>query len=172
LIDLEHEGLVIRERNRGAMVVNSSAEDLEEVWSLRVALEGLALKYAIERATAEDVANLAGIVQEITTASKGEFPLEKAVDLDLKFHEQLVAMSKMKRLISFWQGLRSQIWFLIFSLNLKELATLAKRTDMAHRQLLDCVRDKDCARGLEVLKRHMEGAYTEIVKGYRASVGK
>jgi DNA-binding GntR family transcriptional regulator len=56
LIELEHEGLVIRERNRGAMVVSLSAEDVEEVWALRVSLERLALRFVMERAGEEDLA--------------------------------------------------------------------------------------------------------------------
>jgi DNA-binding GntR family transcriptional regulator len=164
LIELEHEGLVIRERNRGAMVVNLSAEDVEEVWNLRVALESLALRYAMERATKEDLDRLEGIVREISAGLKGEYTMEKAVDLDLKFHEQIVLMSGLKRLITFWQGLKSQIWFLIFSMGLfNDVATFSKRSDASHRVLLDTIQAKDVEKGIQVLNKHMSG-YLDIVK--------
>jgi len=114
LIELEHEGLVIRERNRGAMVVSLSAEDVEEVWALRVSLERLALKFVMERADEEDLTELQELVQEISTGVKQDLPVDKFIDLDLKFHEQLVNASGLKRLIAIWQSLKSQIWFLIF----------------------------------------------------------
>jgi len=164
LIELEHEGLVIRERNRGAMVVNVSAKDVEEVWNLRIALESLALRYAMERATKEDLEKLEGIVKEISAGLKGEYPIEKAVDLDLKFHEQVVLMSGLKRLISFWQGLKSQIWFLIFSMGLfNDVETFSKRSDASHRVLLDAIAAKDAEKGTQILNKHMSG-YLEIVK--------
>jgi len=114
LIELEHEGLVIRERNRGAMVVSLSAEDVEEVWALRVSLERLALKFVMERASEEELAKLQDLVQEISAGVKQDSPVDKFIDLDLKFHEQLVNASGLKRLIAIWQSLKSQIWFLIF----------------------------------------------------------
>jgi DNA-binding GntR family transcriptional regulator len=167
LIELEHEGLVIRERNRGAMVVRLSAEDVEEVMSLRIALENLALRYAMERATEEDWERMQEIVREITAGIREECSLEKGVDLDLKFHEELVAMSRHRRLISYWQGLRSQIWFLIFSVGIKDTSAFSKRSDVAHRQLLEAMRAKDYDKAALVLKRHTEGAYLELARTYR-----
>ncbi len=172
LIELEHEGLVIRERNRGAMVISLSIEDVEEVWALRVALEGLALRYVMERASEEDLDALQEIVQELSAGVKEDFSLAKAVDLDLKFHEQLVITSGLKRLIAYWQGLKSQIWFLIFSRNIDEIATLPKRTDLSHRVLIDAIRAKDYDKAKQVLKRHMESGYMNFVKTYQDRIKK
>src|ERR1700682_5240471 len=47
LAQLEREGLVIRQPNRGATVARLSLEDLEEVYSLRLALEQLAVREVI-----------------------------------------------------------------------------------------------------------------------------
>jgi DNA-binding GntR family transcriptional regulator len=164
LIELEHEGLVIRERNRGAMVVSLSAEDVEEVWSLRISLESLALRFAMERATKENLEKLEGIFREIGAGLKGEYSLEKAVDLDLKFHEEIVMMSGLKRLISFWQGLKSQIWFLIFSVGIfNDMATFSKRSDVSHRLLLDAIRAKDTEKATHLLTKHMSG-YLDLLK--------
>lgn len=167
LIELEHEGLVIRERNRGAMVVRLSAEDVEEVMSLRIALEGLALRYAMERGTETDWARLQEIVREISAELREDSSLEKGVDLDLKFHEELVTISRHKRLISYWQGLKSQIWFLIFSVGVADTSAFPKRSDASHRQLLDAIRAKDYDKAAQVLRKHTEGAYVELAKTYR-----
>ncbi len=164
LIELEHEGLVIRERNRGAMVVNLSAEDVEEVWNLRVSLEGLALRYAMERATKDDLEKLEGIFKEIGAGLKGEYPLEKGVDLDLKFHEQIVLMSGLKRVIAIWQSLKSQIWFLIFSVGIfHDMATFPRRSDSSHRMLLDAIRAKDTHKATELLTKHVS-SYLDLLK--------
>src|SRR6476469_10949085 len=52
LVQLEREGLVIVRRHRGATVARLSRRDLEEVYSLRLALERLAVQRAVRHATA------------------------------------------------------------------------------------------------------------------------
>src|ERR1700694_4324682 len=47
LAQLEQEGLVILRRNRGAVVARLSRTDLEEVYSLRLALERVATARAV-----------------------------------------------------------------------------------------------------------------------------
>ena len=50
LLQLEREGLVLLRRNRGAVVARLSRADLEEVYSLRLALERLAVAQAARMA--------------------------------------------------------------------------------------------------------------------------
>ena len=52
---LEHEGLVTLSRHRGATVVQLSAEDLGEVHSLRLVIEELAVRLAIQRRDEADL---------------------------------------------------------------------------------------------------------------------
>ena len=55
LTKLEHEGLVITRRNRGATVARLSAEDEEEVRSLRLAIERLAVTLVVRQARPDDL---------------------------------------------------------------------------------------------------------------------
>src|SRR3954451_14400347 len=54
LVQLEREGLVLVRRHRGATVARLSRGDLEEVYSLRLALERLAIQRAARLATERD----------------------------------------------------------------------------------------------------------------------
>src|SRR5262245_8218477 len=54
LVQLEREGLVLVRRHRGATVARLSRGDLEEVYSLRLALERLAMQRAAHYATDAD----------------------------------------------------------------------------------------------------------------------
>src|SRR5689334_9971359 len=54
LVQLEREGLVLMRRHRGATVARLSRGDLEEVYSLRLALERLATQRAVQYAAEED----------------------------------------------------------------------------------------------------------------------
>jgi DNA-binding GntR family transcriptional regulator len=65
LLRLEHDGLVIRERNRGARVRRVSAEEAVEILEARTALESLAAGYAALRRTDAEVKRLRKITAEM-----------------------------------------------------------------------------------------------------------
>jgi DNA-binding GntR family transcriptional regulator len=62
---LQSEGLVDAERNRRVRVAPLSPEDLEELCVMRVTLEGEAIRLAVPRMTAEDLARLEGYNAEM-----------------------------------------------------------------------------------------------------------
>jgi len=51
LIQLEREGLIVIRRNRGAFVAQLSRDDLDEVYTLRVAIERLATERCVANST-------------------------------------------------------------------------------------------------------------------------
>src|SRR6478752_3086026 len=65
LLRLEHDGLVVRERNRGARVRRVSTEEAVEILEARASLESLAAGYAALRRTEADVEELRAIATEM-----------------------------------------------------------------------------------------------------------
>jgi DNA-binding GntR family transcriptional regulator len=65
LARLDHDGLVVRELNRGARVRMVTADEAIEITQARAALESLAARQAAQRATDEDVAELTAILGEM-----------------------------------------------------------------------------------------------------------
>jgi DNA-binding GntR family transcriptional regulator len=65
LLRLEHDRLVVRERNRGARVRRVSAEEAVEILEARAALESLAAGYAALRRTDAEVGDLRKITAEM-----------------------------------------------------------------------------------------------------------
>jgi len=169
LLQLEQEGLVVREKSRGATVVTMSAEDIEEVCSFRMSLETLAFRFAVQRATASDIAELETQLDRLAAClRRPDFSLEEAVELDLEFHEQLLRLSRHRRILSAWQGLRSQIWFLIFSLNAYRQGGYPSSSDVWHQNLIHALRQKDIAGGTDHLQRHLEISYDALLEAHRA----
>jgi len=75
LAQLENEGLVQRERNRGARVRPISVEEAVEITETRAVVEGLCAAKAAERATEQDRARLRAIAAEMRTAvESGDIP--------------------------------------------------------------------------------------------------
>src|SRR5437764_390792 len=65
LVRLEHDGLVNRQRNRGASVRRVSEAEAVEILEARAALESLAARHAAARATRSQVRELRAILTQM-----------------------------------------------------------------------------------------------------------
>ena len=166
LARLSLEGLVVREPNRRASVASMSRQDLEEVGTLRLSLELLALKFAVENATEADLATLDRYIGELETLLRTQFAIQEAVDLDLRIHETMVRASRHTRIISFWQSLRSQIWFIIFSHNLYDIGGFPRDGAALHRLIVEAIRRRDLEVGQRELERHLQATYVNLLARY------
>ena len=68
LVELDAQGLVRRETNRGATVRRISVAEAVEITEARAALESLVARRAAERATEADRAELEGLIDQMTAA--------------------------------------------------------------------------------------------------------
>jgi DNA-binding GntR family transcriptional regulator len=131
LTTLEHEGLVDREANQGAIVRRLSRADIEEVTTLRANLEAMAVRLLIRQANPEHLELLRHNVRTMR-ATAG---VAQVADLDLDFHELLLRLAGHKRLLACWQTLRTQIKLLMTTHNLRDPRS-PRSTVENHKQLL------------------------------------
>jgi DNA-binding GntR family transcriptional regulator len=165
LIHLEHEGLIVREPNRSATVVSMTVDDVEEVCSLRLSIEQLALRYAIERAQEGDYERLLSPNEALRRCLTESFTLQEAVDLDLQFHEEVVKTARHNRVLSMWQSIKPQIWFLIFSRNAYAIRNFEDAVT-GHQDLAEAIRDRDLKRGTSLVQIHLDIAYANLIAIY------
>lgn len=135
---LEHEGLVDREANQGAVVRQLSRPDIEEIVTLRAALEGMAVRRLIRQANPEHVAQLRQNIRAMQ-ASRGARDL---AELDLDFHELLLRLAGHQRLLACWLSLRTQIKLLMVTHNLRDPRS-ARSTVANHKALLQLIEAGD-----------------------------
>ncbi|MEZ4640361.1 MAG: GntR family transcriptional regulator [Caldilineaceae bacterium] len=98
---LEFEGLVESTPYKGVVVTALTRESVEDLYSVRVVLENLAIRRAVDYATDEEVATLEHIVDEMRAAAQAE-DREKLGLLDIGFHEQIVIMARNSLLKKLW----------------------------------------------------------------------
>jgi DNA-binding GntR family transcriptional regulator len=79
---LEQEGLVHSIPYKGVFVTSLTRRHVEELYSIRIVLETLAVERAIDRITEEDLAKLNQIVDEMSVAAKDQ-NLQRLVEVDL-----------------------------------------------------------------------------------------
>lgn len=170
LVQLEREGLVLVRRHRGATVARLSHSDLEEVYSLRLALERLAVQRAARYAADEDFAAMdAVIVAFEAVLTRG--PSEKEIaELDVRFHDLIYQAARHQRLYDCWSNLRSQIYIFLLSRNVAN-PDFRDVTIKSHTDLIEALRARDEALVVQRIEEHLRGAYDRVVQGYAAAEG-
>jgi DNA-binding GntR family transcriptional regulator len=161
LASLEQEGLVSRTTNRGTTVISLSRKDVEEICSLRLPLEILAVRQAIENGTGEDWAQLAANVRQ---TEKARSP-EQLATLDLEFHDTLMRAAGHGRLLNSWLGLRSQIRLLMMRRNLSDVDS-HRATVHCHKELLEAIQSRDAACAIKLVERHQQRQYDWLIEGF------
>ncbi|QIE56684.1 GntR family transcriptional regulator [Pikeienuella piscinae] len=155
LLLLAGEGFVEVIPNRGAYVRNWSREDIEEVFELRALLEPHAAWRAASRATAEDIAELEKLADEMEEASRSRAAADRdrLAFLNDRFHRQIVSMAggvRLERFINATYELVLQAWT-FGSFSERDMV----RSMMHHRDLIAAFRTGDAALARSVMKNHI-----------------
>jgi DNA-binding GntR family transcriptional regulator len=102
---LEQEGLVTSLPYRGFTVTELDADDIEEVYEMRILLESHAVRLAVPLMTDEDLAALEELYEAMVHASPGEEQLAARE----RFYIRLYSMSGRPRLVSLIARLRQEV---------------------------------------------------------------
>jgi len=87
------EGLIQHLPNRGMLVTDLGASNVQAIYEFRSLIEGEAARLAATRATAEDINELQTL-DEMLNQATNEVDIDSFVALDLRFHETLGRASK------------------------------------------------------------------------------
>jgi len=170
---LVQEGLLHGERNRGLFVAELTAEDIQDIYLAREAVEGTAVRtllaggapLALSRA--EELGRLEAIVSRMDAASEhGQWA--SLADLDLEFHAKLVALAGSRRLQRMMQTLLVETRICQGALEGRYM----RDADLAdeHRDMLVAIAAGAEEQALTLLSAHMADAVGRLTGG--APVGK
>jgi DNA-binding GntR family transcriptional regulator len=164
LARLEHEGLVVHERHRGARVRLVGAREAVEILEARAVLEGLAARHAALRATPADVEHLRMILAEMRRGlDAGD--LLAASDQNAVLHRELVEISAhvtTERLIA---TLKSQL--VRFQYRTIVLPGRSERSYGEHAAIVDAVAAGDPERAEQAMRTHL----SHVAEALREQVG-
>jgi DNA-binding GntR family transcriptional regulator len=166
LLQLEREGLVILRRNRGAVVARLSRQDLDEVYSLRLALERLAVVEAVRRGTEADFAVLDDILHEFRgTDSTQPLTEQEAADQDVRFHDAIYRAAHHERLYVAWSSIRSQVYVLLLARNVAG-PDFREDTYFGHLELAYLIRARNEERVIKAIENHLAASYARVLASY------
>ena len=139
---------------RGIFVSTVDVRDLAGLSEVRLALESAGARLAAERATAEDRAACADLLDELERVAS-EDDERALIDLDQRIHRHVYVCTHntfLARTLEEYYVLTLRIWFLA-------LDRVARLEDAVreHRELLGAIRDGDPQKAEEVMRRHVAG---------------
>jgi len=152
LVRLEHDGLVERERNRGARVRRVSEAEAVEILEVRAALESLAARKAAQRATPKDVRELRAILREMG-AKRERGDLMAVSDANARLHRRIVEISGHRTVSRVSGMLISQIVRFQY-----RTVLLPGRPDRSHREhaaIVDAIAAGDAEGAERAMRRHL-----------------
>lgn len=97
LLRLQFDGLVKSYPRRGYMVEPVKISDINEIFDMRLVLEGGAMDLAVQRATDEDIAKLHDIALSVSDAVYRAEP-DRSNNVNNMFHEHLAIAARNTRL--------------------------------------------------------------------------
>jgi DNA-binding GntR family transcriptional regulator len=163
---LERQGLVRSSHHRGVIVAEFSREDLYEVYTLRSAIEPLAVRLSIQRGTDEDFAVIRRRFENFTNYfSDGEITEHTAAQLDLEFHDAIFEASHHERLLQAWSQIRLATYKFLLSRNVAN-PDWRDVTVSGHKEILDLLVGRDEAAAVDVIGRHIEEAYNRVLEAF------
>ena len=157
LRQLQSEGLVTYQANRGAQVSALAPGEIREIYDIRAILETAAIRHAVpllgEAALARAAAVLDAAERSVDGAEWGT--------LDVEFHELIYRLDDRPRLRELIDGLLRRVdrYWLMHGLMLAH----RREFEQEHRALLGAVIARDADRAADLLGRHLAGAADRLI---------
>lgn len=148
---LAAEGLVSFAPRRGMYVTDVSITDLQKIFEMRLAVEGLAARLAAERISAEQLAQMEAVMADLARLPAGEGAA--LVEIDERFHALLYEAAGNEFLAETCTRLHAlscRLWHLA----LDRLGDVRNAMEQ-HREIMEALAARDGVRAEALLRSHI-----------------
>ncbi|BEP27680.1 GntR family transcriptional regulator [Helicovermis profundi] len=161
LKQLELDGLVENIPNRGVVVKGITTQDIEDIYLIRMEIEGIAAKWCSERMNGEELEQLKE-VYELMEFYTFKNDVEKCFELNTKFHEIIYTATKSRYLEHVLRD------FQIFMKSTRSESLRSEgRLDTAlneHKLILEAFLERNGDKAVERIKKHIDSSRLNIKK--------
>jgi DNA-binding GntR family transcriptional regulator len=153
LVRLEHEGLVERERHRGARVRLVSEEEAVEILQCRAALEGVAARQAAMRITPAGAEELRSVLARQRAALDAQ-DLLNASDVNALLHAKIVKLSAHATAQRLIRSLNSQL--VRFQFRTILIPGRPSQSHAEHSAIVEAVIAGDADKAERAMRKHLD----------------
>ena len=169
LHDLQQEGLIVT-RNRRKRVYMLTVSEIEEIFDLKIEIEGAVARWAAQRGSDIQFGQLDRISRQMKRLARlrpaderrEQIWLGKWLDADHKLHTLLFAMARNKRAEQMIRNFNSQ-WHQL-KLGMLTLEGRVDRSAVEHEQIVQAICDRQPAKAQQQMRSHLQNLRKELVK--------
>jgi GntR family transcriptional regulator, rspAB operon transcriptional repressor len=161
---LATEGLVTITPRRGAVVRALSSDEFIEAYQVREALEMMAVRLAVPKLTAEDLAELERLIEAMAARAEAD-DVQGFFELNTEFHQRFFEVAGNRMLAGFYRQLRGQIDR--HRLRSLELRGDLRRSIAEHRAILGAAESGDVEQTVQLASDHIRVPQIRLLDGER-----
>jgi len=159
---LAAEGLVKMTPNQGAVIINVSIEDLQEVLQIRRVLEGLAVSIAAEKISKEETKKLEKITKKMSICiSKNDIVAYSK--LNAEFHNLILHVCGNKRLMKICNNLSSSDHRFRIRL-LRDNPERLKYSLQEHQEIMEALNRRNSEQADKLSQKHINNVLKNILE--------
>ncbi len=154
---LEREGLLVFDGRGRCRVRNLTAQDLDEIYDVRLLLERECFRLAAIRRTDEQLLAMDANIEQMARART----LARVTLLDIEFHDLIVEAAAHSRWSHLWTMMRGQIQLFTASVqrDLNEVTSAVRESSVsAHRECLSVIRARREEAAVACATKHLRAA--------------
>ena len=150
---LERDGLIERKHRHGARVAKFTPVDVDDLYTIRQALESCCIRKAAENVDLNELLELKYEIEE-TNRGRDAGTLDREKEIDRRLHHLIVSSSGNKRLIAYYES----IALLMVSLQLISYRDVqhAQEIGEQHLAIVEALLRRDASEAERLLTSHIE----------------
>lgn len=163
LVNLEHQGFVVRAPRKGTEVRRYTIEEVRNLYEVRYMLESHAAKKAMQTNKQTLLDDLADIVSKMTVVVESEYPsVADYQELNRRFHFSFFSAAGNNVLTESYH----RVYQPLTALRRLSVSTgdNLRRSYAEHQGIFECVKTSDVNEALEILDRHHDRALLSLEK--------
>ena len=161
LRQLVHDGIAVEIPNKGVYVREFTLKDVQEIYNMRLLLEGYAFDLMESTLTKDGKKRLVDILQELQAAYDRR-DLAEYIRCDTALHECFILLANDNMLRMVYRGIQTMIQqFRVHSLSAQGRFEESMKE---HTDTVDCILADDFRRAKQTNNRHLELAKEELVR--------
>lgn len=157
-LETEH---IIESTSKGARVIGINREDIADICEIRLRLEGLAARWAAERADKDGIQSLREIVDLQEFYTQKEDP-ESIKNADSRFHQTIYALCGSTSMRDTLEPLHRKL--LKYRRVSVSAHSRAEKSLEEHRQIFQAIADHDGEKAERLTIRHVQNARDSILQ--------
>ena len=171
LRQLVAEGLLEHVPYRGIRVVEFSIDDVEDLYSCRAVIEGMAARFAAVHITPGELEEMTALFDRMCRCKTPDDIVEYR-ELNRRFHSAIFTASRrtflVRTLAQLWSAFPTMLWSNVPRVATESVPERDEPDVVEHRAIVDALRAHDPDAAERAVRRHIEAAGGTLVAAMRA----